>query len=335
MNNFIPKEVMEKLLSLRKKYFPDEQNTLESLYSIYNKYLKRRRDAILDSLIASANLSINIFDSDSDPLALEAIKMTNPNFDPTAFDNYSDEQLTGIINSAKGKYFELLVAEKLNNGEQVGDLILPDGYHAELAESLTQPGWDLSIVDNSGDIADHLQLKATESLSYISEALHKYPDIKILTADEVAEKFPDGYTMVIDSDIPNRDMVSTVEDSLNSEDPGFIEKFGDGFHPLMPLSIIAAMEGYKVFTKKQTTDKAIKNGSERFGRSLFSTTLGSLVFALGGGILSIPVAFTAGLYYRRLTNMRKVSETMKENITRIKSILKYQKANRRNTNGIL
>jgi len=295
MDNFILKEVIDGLLKMRKKYFFDERNTLESFYSIYEKYLKKRRDAITDCLIASANLSINIFDNDADPLALEAIKMTNPNFDPSALQDYSDEQLTGIINSAKGKYFELLVAEKLNNGEQVGDLILPDGYHVELAESLTQPGWDLSIVDDSVNLADHLQLKATESLSYISEALHKYPDIKILAADEVAEKYPDGYNMIIDSDIPNSYMVSTVKDSLNSEDPGFIEKFGDGFHPLMPLSIIAAMEGYKVFTKKQTTEKAIKNGSARFGRSLFSTAIGSLVFALGGGVLSLPAAFTAGL----------------------------------------
>lgn len=335
MDNFIPKEVIDGLLKLRKKYFLEEGNTLEKFYTVYEKYLKKRRDAIIDSLIASANLSINIFDSDADPLALEAIKMTNPNFDPSALQDYSDEQLTGIINSAKGKYFELLVAEKLNNGEQVSDLILPKGYHAELAESLTQPGWDLVIVNQSGDIAEHLQLKATESLSYIAKALNKYPEIKILAADEVAEKFPDGYDMVIDSDIPNKDITDTVKEALNSDDQGFMERFADSFHPLMPLSIIVAIEGYKVFTKKQTTEKAIKNGSERFGRSLFSTAIGSLLFALGGGFLSLPAAFTAGLYYRRLNNMRKVADTMKENILKVRSILEFQKLKRGDRNGIL
>jgi ABC-type phosphate transport system permease subunit len=107
------------------------------------------------------------------------------------------------------------------------------------------------------------------------------------------------------------------------------------FIPVMPLSIIAAIEGYKVFTKKQTTEKAIKNGSARFGRSLFSTAIGSLVFALGGGVLSLPAAFTAGLYYRRLNNMRKVSDTMKENILKVRSILEFQKLKRGDRNGIL
>lgn len=333
MDNFIPDEVKIRLLGLRKKYFLPDEGSLESFSGVFQKYLRKRNTAIIDSLVASANLSLHIFDGEPDPLALEAIKMTNPNFDPGMLDSYTEDQLTGMVNSAKGKYFELLVTDKLNNGERVGDLVLPDGYHAEMAESLTQPGWDIAIKDASGDVADHLQLKATENLSYISEALHKYPDIKILATEEAADKLPDGYTMVSGSGIDDHHLTSTIESTLQHGDQGFIEKFGDSFHPLTPLSIILAIEGYKLLADKQSVESAIKNGAERFGRSLFSTATGAFVYAIGGGFLALPFAFGAGLYYRRINNLRKISEMMRENITKMREILQFQKNKRSSVNG--
>ena len=333
MDNFIPDEVKNKLIGLRKKYFLPDGGVLESFSGVFQKYLKKRKTAIIDSLVASANLSFHIFDGEPDPLALDAIKMTNPNFDPDMLDSYTDDQLTGIINSAKGKYFELLVTEKLNDGERVGELVLPNGYHAEMAESLTQPGWDIAIKDASGNVADHLQLKATENLSYISEALHKYPDIKILATEEAANHLPDGYTMVSGSGIEDNHLTSTIESTIQNGNEGFFEKFGDSFHPLAPLSVILAIEGYKLFAKRQSVESAIKNGSERFGRSLFSTATGAFVYALGGGFLALPAALGAGLYYRRVNNLSKISEMMRENITKLKEILQFQRQKRSSVNG--
>lgn len=335
MDNIIPKEVKIKLLGLRKKYFLSDESPIESFAEVFQKYLKRRKTAIIDSLVASANLSLHIFDGEPDPLALEAIRMTNPNFDPSNLDSFSDDQLSGIVNSAKGKYFELLVTEQLNKGERVGDLVLPDGYHAEMAESLTQPGWDIAIKDASGNVAEHLQLKATENLSYIAEALHKYPDIRILATDEIAHQLPNGYTMVSGSGIEDSHLTNTIESTLQYDDQGFLDKFSDSFHPLAPLSVILAVEGYKLFAKKQSIEATIKNGTERFGRSIFSTATGAFVYALGGGILALPAAFGAGIYYRRINNLRKISEIMKENIIRIREILQFQKQKRSGGNGIL
>ncbi len=316
----IPKETIDRLLLLRRKFFRTGDHDSEGLQPLFIKYLKKRKKALADSLIASANLSIHIFEGEPDPLALEAIRMTNPNFDPSQINDYSDEQLMGIVNSAKGKYFELLVAEKLNNGEQVGDLVLPDGYHAELAESMNQPGWDLTILGPSGSVAEHLQLKATDNFGYISEALEKYPDIRILAADEAANSAPDGYTMVLDSEIPDSDLTDAINSTLDVNDSGFLDRFTDTFHPLFPLAVIAALEGYSVYAGKQQVSDAIKSGSERAGRSLFSTLTGSVVFALGGGLLAIPAAFTAGMWYRRLNSMRKLNDIMQSHITRMREI---------------
>lgn len=86
--------------------------------------------------------------------------------------NQSDEHLQGFLSGIKGKLFELRYEEFLNDGN------LPDGYHAELANSATQPGWDLSIHGPDGHIAELLQLKATDSVSYVHQALERYPDIQ-------------------------------------------------------------------------------------------------------------------------------------------------------------
>ena len=91
----------------------------------------------------------------------------------------------GFLSAWKGKYFEVLVRDELNAGEWVGDIHLEPGQTALLAESAIQPGWDLQIINSDGSVAQELQLKATESLSYVKEALERYPDIGVLTTDEV------------------------------------------------------------------------------------------------------------------------------------------------------
>ena len=42
---------------------------------------------------------------------------------------------------------------------------------------MTQPGWDMRIVGPDDEVSLYLQLKATDSFSYIKRALQRYPDI--------------------------------------------------------------------------------------------------------------------------------------------------------------
>lgn len=331
----IPDSIKSNLLRLRKKYFLEEPATLANFREIYDKFLRLRKERLVDSLIASANLTYHFLDNPQDPLAIKAIEMTNPNFDPNNLQEYSDEQLLGVINSAKGKYFELLVAEKLNAGESVGGIALPNGFTATIAEKMNQPGWDIVIEDPDGNVSDYLQLKATESLSYITEALSKYPDIKILTTDEVANALSNDNLMIIDSDISDHELTDAVSTTIDNADPGVVDKFLHSFHPLTPLSIILAIEGYKIATNKQSIEVGIKNGSERFGRSIFSSGVGALVIALGGGFLGIPAAFLAGIYYRTKMGMRDISETLGSHIANLRTMVKYQQMKMGHQNGIL
>ena len=48
---------------------------------------------------------------------------------------------------------------------------------ARLAQNPNQPGWDLSFEDANGEVVQDLQLKATDSISYVETAKEKYPGI--------------------------------------------------------------------------------------------------------------------------------------------------------------
>jgi len=91
----------------------------------------------------------------------------------------SGDELEGLVNGVKGKLFEMKYVDELNAGG------LPEGWQALLATSATQPGWDLQIVDGQGTLQEVISAKATEHVSYVSEALRRYPDIDVVTTSEV------------------------------------------------------------------------------------------------------------------------------------------------------
>ena len=95
-----------------------------------------------------------------------------PPLHPESLVGASEDRLEGLANGIKGKYFEVLVEGRLNNDESLGELILGPGQVARIAESPTQEGWDLEILNtNDGSVVEVLQLKATTSMSYVKRAL--------------------------------------------------------------------------------------------------------------------------------------------------------------------
>lgn len=107
----------------------------------------------------------------------EASKLMD--FHDKALSMGSTEEMQGLINGVKGKLFETTYLDELNNGS------LPHGWSAKLAESATQPGWDISIFDDHHHLKSVLSAKATEHASYINHALKRYPDIDVVSTSEV------------------------------------------------------------------------------------------------------------------------------------------------------
>ena len=78
-----------------------------------------------------------------------------------------DPGMKNLVDAVKGIYFEVLVRDRLNDGETVGELQLEAGQVARLALKSNEPGWDLEVVDRNGEMLERLQLKAHQNMSGI------------------------------------------------------------------------------------------------------------------------------------------------------------------------
>ena len=121
--------------------------------------------------------------------------------------------LIGLVSGIKGKLFELQYLDFLNL-----DGHLPDGYHAVLAESATQPGWDIKVTGPDEHIARLIQLKATDSTGYVKHALDVYPHIDVTTTSEVqSHLLMQGMSeRVVDSGISNEELTKHVAGALDN-----------------------------------------------------------------------------------------------------------------------
>jgi len=300
------------LTTLHRRYCGDPaRNYFAEWHRAISDYAERRKQSLIDLAVDSANLTLSVQSNPSllgDPLIASAIRDTNPAFDfanpPTG------EALEGAVNAAKGKYFEYLVVDRLNNGERVGDVVLPEGFTARVAESMTQPGWDVQILDPTSRVADYLQLKATDNASYIKDALDRYPEVTILTTDEVADASFMG-AHVLDADIENSWLDEVVRDAMGADIP-FEEAFLQSFHPLLSLGFIVGTEGYRVVFSEKDARRAVLAIAHRGTRTVASQSVGALVYAAGGGWLMLPAAIATGLIYERLAELYEASSLLEE-----------------------
>lgn len=143
----------------------EEFGRLNKIYSDKLMNADNQKQIFLDSLIMSSAFSIHYINTHTIPPDInEAFQLAYPdlseNYTLTEIINTSSpEELSGYANAIKGKLFEMRYVDYLNNG------VLPDGYTASVADSATNPGWDIQITDTFGNISEQLQLKATDSIS--------------------------------------------------------------------------------------------------------------------------------------------------------------------------
>lgn len=289
----------------------------EAFHDAFTRYFKANRESLLDITIAAASTQISLADGpgDVDPLLLRAISDTNPSLGKDRLFSLDGEALQGAVNTAKGKYFEYLVVDKLNRGEQVGPLLLEPGQQAVLAESMTQPGWDLRIVDEHGAVVEYLQLKATDSVGYIRLALERYPDIQILATSDVASS-----GLAFDSGISDQDLRAHVGSGVDALDTSLSESFLDHFHPLLPLAAMALHEGHRLWLGRQSIDSFKLALARRSQRIVVTQTIGAAVYALDGGLLSVPAAIAGGLVFDRTINQAAMATAFESHRRRLLSL---------------
>jgi hypothetical protein len=303
------------LQSLAAEYPAADETELNDLAK---KYERRQQYEILDIAAVATDVSadsiLNLgLEPESDPLIAEAFRLQYPHADPISPDD-SLERLEGLANGIKGKYFELLVADHLNRGESLGELTLGPGQIAQIADSPTQAGWDVQIVnEDDGSVIEELQLKATDSMSYIKSALTEYPDIRVVALsdiDGVAEE-------ILQTNISDADLEDAAHQYVGeSSEDAVTDVLHQGAEwafdatPVIPAILVAITEGKSVFVGRSSMDEALRRGARRMARAAAFSTLGATIAALHAGLLSVPATAAARIAWNRVANRIAMGELL-------------------------
>ena len=148
------------------------------------------------------------------------------------------EQLQGVVSNTKGVYHEMLYVDSVNSAGVENEAAL----HSEI----NYPGSDI-VFSKNGEVCNEVQLKATDSVSYVNEHLEKYPNIDVVATEEVAAKMQgvesSGFSNAaleqdvstgLDQLISNSDASEAVTETVSSVVTD--EAFGLG-----PISIITGL----------------------------------------------------------------------------------------------
>ena len=124
------------------------------------------------------------------------------------FREYDAEQIPGVINNIKGKMFELMVEEAEN--------LDGDTWKAELHSNESFPGSDIVLTDlNSGKTIEiSLKAAALENTNIIENALVKYPNIPIMTTNEISQLYKDN-PQVFGSGISHKELHNITEQNFD------------------------------------------------------------------------------------------------------------------------
>lgn len=235
----------------------------------------------LDTLMVGGETLVYLLETDSIPdQIITAYETAYPAMSETiSFQDkvleLDEDQISGFIAGVKGKLFEMQYIDYLNAGQ------LPEGYNATLAESPTQEGWDIAISGPDGKTVDLLQAKATDSVSYVRDAIEENPNIEVVTTEEVYNHLllSGAGDNVINSEIANSDLEASIEDAASSE----ISM--DLTPPLFSLALIAftsySEEGLSLYEKT-------KAAGERSGKTYLS-------YLIGGGVAVLTNTWWLGL----------------------------------------
>lgn len=238
---------------------------------------------VIASVVHSVAVQGELKVDDLPPAVREAFSLAYPNVDLQSLDGMSADELSGYMNAWQGKLFEVVVRDELNAGEAVGDWHLEAGQTAQIAESANQPGWDLAILNSKGDVIQHLQLKATDSVSYIQEALDRYPNIPIIATADQSEAL---------AHLESVSTAGTLTDDLTSNMGS--DQLAEGgvvaSDALLPGTVILATEALAVASGNKTWEEAIEDGGKRLGVSAVAGVGGAVVATLFGGVLGVAAA---------------------------------------------
>lgn len=195
------------------QFFEDTKSTFNNKYKNASEvaYAFREEMVVIGVLATLKHGSSFEFESPIELAALEAIRRgyeaigsnASPEEISLFFQSVPEEQILGHVSHIVGITHEVLVVDAINTAG--------NGDFASLFEATNHPVADIIITDSEG-VAREVQLKATDSISYINEHLNKNPDVDVIATDEVASAINNEH--VISSGYGNEELRRVVEQSL-------------------------------------------------------------------------------------------------------------------------
>ncbi len=175
------------LTAIAGDYPPGSQ---DALLELAERYRLRNEHEILELAAIAADIAIDDItnlglEPGDNPQLVEAFRLANPSVALESLVGKSQDQIDGYVNNTKGKYFEVLVRDRLNKEKTLGELHLEPGQVAHLADRQNEPGWDLEIVDQHGARDEQIQLKATKTMEPVWTALRENPKIPVAVPDNL------------------------------------------------------------------------------------------------------------------------------------------------------
>ncbi len=213
-------------------------------------------------------------------------------------------QLMGLINGVKGKLFEIDYLAWLNDGH------LQAGYTAELAQHANNPAWDIVISDAQGHINELLQLKATESVDYVRQAIAVHPDIDVVVPHELYERIATHSDLVAHI-IDSHEQIAGMNERL-AEATSHAEAAGIHFQlPVIAIGFAVSQNFVRYRQRKVTFQGAIADVGERSLLAMVATGAGWAVSLLAHkSIVGAPMSFVARLLGSQALHNRSRRETL-------------------------
>jgi len=232
----IPKRMFATLMKVTKEIYSYQFSILKGLFNLENlkatgtkikNYVtgdlvsnQRQANGELFSTAAMAYLLAGQYDKLEGPLGqvfIEAIHLRwSAKFDDSTsideiaqcFAEYDSEAMLGVVNTIKGKMFEILVAQQENAD---GDL-----WFAKMHTDESYPGSDIIFTHAETGEQVEISLKAVSEHNpqIIEHALAQYPDLPIMTTEEVMHHFA-GDERVMGSGFMHEDLQNITKDNID------------------------------------------------------------------------------------------------------------------------
>ena len=201
---------------------------------------------------------------------------------------------------------------------------LQPGQVAWLAESPTQPGWDLRIENEDGSVAELVQLKASESMAYIKTAFDKYPDIRVAAPSEI----DDSAEEILGTDISNEQLEQVTEAQLGELGEGMAEglletgaELAADSIPYVSMIATGVIEGRNLLVGRATLRESLLRGAKRMGRATVYSAIGAALDAAStSNVVVTPVVMGMRIAETRITDRVSLGDRLESRAEELRQL---------------